>query len=75
MPESHSFLKHLFSFIFLKDLFISHMWVHCRCLQTHQKKESDLITDGCWELSSGPLEEQSVLFTAEPALQPTYFHL
>jgi hypothetical protein len=25
---------------------------------------------GCWELSSGPLEEQSVLLTAEPSLQP-----
>jgi hypothetical protein len=34
------------------------------------------ITDGCeppcscWELNSGPLEEQSVLLTAEPSLQP-----
>jgi len=25
---------------------------------------------GCWELNSGPLEEQSVLLTTEPALQP-----
>jgi hypothetical protein len=38
---------------------------------------SDLgITDscelpcGCWELNSGPLEEQSVLLTTEPSLQP-----
>jgi hypothetical protein len=36
-------------------------------LQTHQKRESDLITNGCeppcgcWELNSGPLQEQSVL--------------
>jgi hypothetical protein len=36
----------------------------------------DSITDGCepscgcWELNSGPLEEQSVLLTAEPSLQP-----
>jgi hypothetical protein len=43
---------------------------------THQKRASDLITDGCeppcgcWELNSGPLEEQSVLLTAEPSLQP-----
>jgi hypothetical protein len=35
------------------------------CLQTHQKKEADPITDGCeaphscWELNSGSLEEQS----------------
>ena len=36
-----------------------------------------LITDGCeppcscWELNSGPLEEQSVLLTAEPSHQPS----
>ena len=37
----------------------------------------DLITDpceplscACWELNSGPLEEQSVLLTTEPILQP-----
>jgi hypothetical protein len=41
-------------------------------LQTHQKRPSDPITDGykppcgCWELNSGPLEEQSVLFTISP---------
>ena len=37
---------------------------------------SDLITDGCeppcgcWELNSGPLEEQLVLLTVVPSLQP-----
>ena len=52
------------------------MWVHCSCLQTHQKRAWDPITDGCepscgcWELNSGPLEEQSVLLTTEPSLQP-----
>jgi hypothetical protein len=25
---------------------------------------------GCWELNSGPLEEQLVLLTTEPSLQP-----
>ena len=45
-------------------------------LQTHQKRASDPITDGCeppcafWELNSGLLEEQSVLLTAEQSLQP-----
>ena len=24
-----------------------YMWVHCSCLQTHLKRASDLITDGC----------------------------
>jgi hypothetical protein len=42
----------------------------------NQKRASDLITDGCeplcgcWGLNSGPLEEQSVLLTAEPSFQP-----
>jgi hypothetical protein len=37
---------------------------------------SDLITDvceppcGCWDLNSGLSEEQSMLLTAEPSLQP-----
>ena len=41
-----------------------------------QKRPPDLITDGCeppcgcWELNSGPLEEQAMLLTAEPSLQP-----
>jgi hypothetical protein len=44
------------------------------CTPAHQKGASDFITDGCepsgdcWELNSGPQEEQSVLLTAEPAL-------
>jgi hypothetical protein len=42
----------------------------------HEKRASDPITDGCeppcgcWELNSGPQEEQSVLLTTEPFLQP-----
>jgi hypothetical protein len=61
---------------FFKDLFIICIWVHCSCLQIPQKRASDPITDGCeppcgcWELNSGPLEEQSVLLTTEPSLQP-----
>ena len=27
---------------------------------------------GCWELNSGPLEEQPVLFTTEPSRQPIF---
>jgi hypothetical protein len=52
---------------FLKGLFILCIWEHCCCLQTHQKRALDSITDGCeppchcWELNSGnwSLEEQS----------------
>lgn len=53
------------------------MWLH-RCLQTHQKRAPDPITDGCeppcgcWELNSGPLEEQSVPLSSESSLQPTF---
>ena len=41
-----------------------------------QMKTPDVIKDGCeppcgyWELNSGPLEEQAVLLTTEPSLQP-----
>ena len=41
-----------------------------------QKRAPDLITDsceppcGCWELNSGPLEDQAMLLTSEPSLQP-----
>jgi hypothetical protein len=64
----------------LKDLFILCMKVHHCCLQTHQKRASEPITDGCeppygcWELNSGPLEEQSVILTAEPSFQPPTPH-
>jgi hypothetical protein len=43
---------------------------------TNQKRASNPITEGCeppcgcWELNSGPLEEQSVLLITEPSLQP-----
>ena len=53
------------------------MWIHWCYLQTHQKKPSNPITDGCepscgcWELNSRPLEEQSVLLTTKPSLQPS----
>jgi hypothetical protein len=60
---------------FFKDLFI--ICKYTSCLQTHQKRASDLITDGCeppcgyWELNSGPVEEQSMLLPAETSLQPS----
>jgi hypothetical protein len=47
----------------------------------YQKWASDLITDGCeppcgcWDLNSGPSEEQSVLLTAEPSLQHLFSFL
>ena len=41
-----------------------------------QERAPDLITDGCeppcgcWELNSGPSEEQAMLLIAEPSLHP-----
>ena len=46
------------------------------CIPAGQKRAPDPITDGCeppggcWELNSRPLEEQAMLFTTEPSLQP-----
>jgi hypothetical protein len=45
----------------------------------HQKRALGFITGGCeppcgsWDLNSGPLKEQSVLFTTKPSLQPRLF--
>jgi hypothetical protein len=67
-----------FSFLIIYLLILC-IWVHCSCLQTHQKRASDPITDGyeppcgSCELNLGPLEEQSVLLTTEPSLQPQAF--
>jgi hypothetical protein len=42
----------------------------------HTRRASDLIADGCeppcgcWDLNSGPPEEQLAPLTAEPSLQP-----
>ena len=63
----------IFYFFFKRFTYL--IWVHHCSLQRHQKRASDPITDvceppwGCWELNSGPLEEQSVLLTTEPSLQ------
>ena len=46
--------------------------------RTAQKRASDPVTGGCepprggWGLNSGPQEEQTVLLTTEPSLQPQF---
>ena len=46
------------------------------CMPLWWKRVLDATADdseppcGCWELNPGPLEEQPVLLTAEPSLQP-----
>jgi hypothetical protein len=51
------------------------MYMSTLLLSSDTQEEGILIIDdyeppcGCWELNSGPLEEQSVLLTAEQSLQ------
>jgi len=67
--DDYFFLKHLFI------MYISYSFLPA-CMPAGQKRAPDLIIGGyeppcgCWELNSGPLEEQTVLLTSEPSLQP-----
>jgi hypothetical protein len=66
------------SFFFLNKIYLFILCIYHCSFQTHQKRASDSIPDGCeppcgcWELNSGPLEEQSVLLTTEPSLQTSF---
>ena len=61
----------LLSFIVFFKIYIFYMWEFSGVSpQKHQRRLSDPVTDGCWELNSGPLDEQPVLLTTEPRLQP-----
>jgi hypothetical protein len=75
------YITHFFLSFFKKMyLFILYLREQHWSLQTHQKRASDPIKDGCeppcgsWKLNSRSLEEQSVLLTAEPPLQPYITH-
>jgi hypothetical protein len=65
---------------FFKDLFI-YLFIYLMYVNTLLKRALGTITSGCeppcgcWKLNSGPLEEQSVLLTAEPSLQPNQIFL
>jgi hypothetical protein len=67
--------KRVFYYSILYYSIVYIYFIYVSTLRTHQKNASDPITDGCklpcgcWELNSEPLEEQSVLLTAEPSLQ------
>ena len=70
------FKKMLLSFLvfFFNIYLFLFIWVHCSCLQTHPRRGHWIplqMVVSCWELNSGPLEEQSVLLPAEPSLQPS----
>jgi hypothetical protein len=40
---------------------------------TPEEDIGSYFIDGCWELNSGPLKEQSVILTTEASLQPPGF--
>jgi hypothetical protein len=70
----HDFLKK--RFIYLCEYIVA-VFRHSRGVQKILLQMVCEPPCGCWELNSGPLEEQSVLLTTEPALpaQDTCFHL
>lgn len=47
------------------------------CTSAHQKRalNSCELACGCWKLNPGPLEEETVLFMAEPSLQHFNFFI
>ena len=55
--------------------------IFCLCVSAGLKRAPDLITGGCEppcgcrELNSGPLEEQAMLLTTEPSLQPKFIFM
>ena len=67
--------------MFLNYLFLLVSYLHT-CVQYLQRPEEGIrslgtgvtggceLPCGCWELNPGPLEEQPVLVTTEPSLQP-----
>lgn len=66
-----TFLDYLFICLFIYYAYS----VLLACIPTGQKGAPDLIMDGCesprgcWELNSGPREEQPVLLTSEPSFR------
>ena len=70
--------KSLLDFLFFFNIYLFAYYVYS-ILSAVQKRAPGLISDsceppcGCWELNSGPLEEQAMLLTAEPSLQPLDF--
>jgi hypothetical protein len=70
--------------ILQKHLFV-YMDVLSVCTFAHQKRVSGFMElqlldsceplCGCWDLNSGLLEEQPVLFISEPSLQPEFYIL
>jgi hypothetical protein len=75
-PQNLCFHFFFFLFFFFLKIYLFYLYEYILAVFRHQRRASDPITDGCeppcgcWDLNSGPLEEQLVLLTAEPSLQP-----
>ena len=61
-------------------MYMSTLQLSSEVFRHARKRASDPITGGCeppydcWKLNSGPQEEQPVLLTTEPSLQPSKIH-
>ena len=67
-------------FSYLLSVYRSFIWMYvcvacaCSALRGQKRVSNPLeLPCGCWELYPGPLEEQPVLITTEPLLQPFIF--
>jgi hypothetical protein len=77
VPPSHLFSEFFFLLFLFIYLFIYLIYVSILLFSSDTPEEGiGSHTDayeaprGCWQLNSEPLEEQSVLLTTEPSLQP-----
>jgi hypothetical protein len=65
--------RSIFSFIYIYILYVSTLWLSSDTVEEEYQILLQMVVSHHvvgWGLNSGPLEEQSVLLTAEPSLQP-----
>jgi hypothetical protein len=67
----------LLSFFFFFKIYLFYVCEYTVAVVRHSRRRHRIPFTGgceppcgCWELNSGPLEEQSVLLITEPSLQP-----
>jgi hypothetical protein len=66
----------LYSFFFFLKIYLFIICKYTVFVLRYSKRALDFVTDGCeppcgcWDLNSGPSEEQLALLTTEPSRQP-----
>jgi hypothetical protein len=60
--------------LFCFKIYLFHVYEYTVNVFRHTRRRGCESLCGCWDLNSGPLEEHSLLLTAEPSLLPM-FHL